>query len=206
MKKITGNIIIAIGLILIAAALALTAFNIWDDRRVARVSEDVVEQLMEKIDPLEAEPEMMQIAETPEMPEVEIDGYSYIGILEIPDCGLCLPVMSECNYTLLRTSPCRYTGSYYTDDLVICAHNYGHHFRPIKYLEMGTDVYFVDLKGNTIHYQVTNRETVEPTAIEEMIENRNNSDSLAEWDMTLFTCNTGGQTRCAVRCERADEE
>ena len=23
-----------------------------------------------------------------------------------------------------------------------------------------------------------------------------------DWDLTLFTCNTSGQTRCAIRCQR----
>ena len=27
---------------------------------------------------------------------------------------------------------------------------------------------------------------------------------MADWDLTLFTCNAGGQTRCAVRCSRIE--
>lgn len=136
-----------------------------------------------------------------------IDGYEYIGILEIPSLGLTLPVMKEWDYDRLKISPCRFTGSYYTDDLVICAHNYAKHFSPIKWIEIGADVYFTNVEGLTIHYIVTNRETVEPTDVATMIENSKNSEtSKMEWDMTLFTCNTGGQTRCAVRCSRAQEE
>ena len=42
-----------------------------------------------------------------------------------------------------------------------------------------------------------------------MIQNTNNTKDgsvTSEWDLTLFTCNTGGQTRCAVRCSRVRKE
>jgi LPXTG-site transpeptidase (sortase) family protein len=118
-----------------------------------------------------------------------------------------LPVLEDWSYENLKISPCRYSGGYYTDDLVICGHNYYRHFTPVKdNLGMGEDVYFTSVEGLTIHYVVTNRETVEPTAVEQMIENTSNSEtSLLDWDMTLFTCNLGGQTRCAVRCSRVEE-
>ena len=28
---------------------------------------------------------------------------------------------------------------------------------------------------------------------------------LGSWDLTLFTCYVGGQTRCAVRCVRVED-
>ena len=42
-------------------------------------------------------------------------------------------------------------------------------------------------------------ENLQPTQIEEMTEKTEESD---EWDLTLFTCTTGGSARCAVRCVR----
>ena len=42
-------------------------------------------------------------------------------------------------------------------------------------------------------------ETVQPTQIEKMTEKTADS---ADWDLTLFTCTTGGSARCAVRCVR----
>lgn len=139
-----------------------------------------------------------------EMPTTVIDGYSYIGFLEIPSLSLSLPVMTDWDYNRLKVSPCRYSGSYYTDDLVICGHNYARHFSPIKWISMGADVYFTNVNGESIHYITSNIETVKPTNIDSMIDNINNGGNGNDWDMTLFTCNTGGQTRCAVRCTRVD--
>ena len=59
-------------------------------------------------------------------------------------------------------------------------------------------MYFTTVKGKTYHYQVSNREIVKPTALEEMITGD-------DWDLTLFTCTIGGQARCAVRCELVDD-
>ena len=141
------------------------------------------------------------------MPTIVVDGYEYIGILEMPSLDLTLPVMKDWDYDRLKISPCRFSGSYYADDLVICAHNYAKHFSPVKWIDIGADVYFTNVLGLTIHYVVTNRETVEPTDVATMVENTKNSESsILEWDMTLFTCNTGGQTRCAVRCSRVEDE
>lgn len=208
-NKKKGNFLIALGLILLLAAGGLVIYNMWDARRAEEASNQIASNLIDEIgeaveDGVTALP--YAAANTP-MPTAMIDGYEYIGILEIPSLGLTLPVMKEWDYDRLKISPCRFTGSYYTDDLVICAHNYAKHFSPIKWIEIGADVYFTNVEGLTIHYIVTNRETVEPTDVATMIENSKNSEtSKMEWDMTLFTCNTGGQTRCAVRCSRAQEE
>ena len=144
--------------------------------------------------------------ETPykDMPTEDVEGYRYIGFLEIPSISLSLPVMEDWDYNRLKVSPCRYSGSYYTDDLVICAHNYYRHFTPVKdSLGMGEDVYFTNVMGESIHYKTVNKETVQPMDINAMVSNyRNSTVSSNEWDLTLFTCNIGGQTRAAIRCRR----
>ena len=208
-NKGKGSFLIAVGILLLLAAAGLVIYNVWDARRAEETSNQIAQGLIEEIneavkDGLTALP--YGSADTP-MPTTMIDGYEYIGILEMPSLNLSLPVMKEWDYDRLKISPCRFTGSYYTDDLVICAHNYAKHFSPIKWIEIGADVYFTNVEGLTIHYIVTNRETVEPTDVETMIKNSKNSEtSTMEWDMTLFPCNTGGPTRCAVRCSRVQEE
>ena len=205
-RNTKGNLLITLGILLIAAAAGLAGYNLWDAGRAQKAAEEITGQLISDIeskveDGKTAAPYMDP--NTP-MPVEMIDGYEYIGVLEIPSEGLSLPVMNEWDYTRLKISPCRFTGSYYSDDLVICAHNYMRHLGPLLQIGIGEDIYFTSVDGLTIHYIVTNRETVEPTAVEQMIENTSNSGtSLLDWDLTLFTCNLGGQTRCAVRCSRA---
>ena len=195
---------------MLLGAVGLVAYNFWDANRAKEAAEQISEQLIEKIDENvkseeTAAPAPYMDPNTP-MPVELIDGYEYIGILEIPSEELSLPVMAEWDYDRLKISPCRFVGSYYADDLVICAHNYDLHLGRLLSIDIGVDVYFTNVEGLTIHYIVTNRETVEPTAVEQMIENTGNSEtSLLDWDLTLFTCNLGGQTRCAVRCSRVKD-
>ena len=207
-KNGKGNILITLGILMILGAIGLTGYNFWDAKRAKEASDQITEQLIEKIDESVNEEDTAAPYVDPNtpMPVEVIDGYEYIGILEIPSKGLSLPVMNEWDYTRLKISPCRFTGSYYADDLVICAHNYDTHLGRLLQIDIGADVYFTSVEGLTIHYIVTNRETVEPTDVELMIENTSNSEtSLMDWDMTMFTCNLGGQTRCAVRCSRVED-
>ncbi len=136
---------------------------------------------------------------TPEMQTEIIDGRAYIGAIEIPSLKLSLPVLADWSKDLLKVSPCRYAGSCYTNDLVICAHNYASHFNALRWIEMGEDVYFTTVNGDVFRYITVNRETLQPDEITRMRE------SGGAWDLTLFTCYIGGYSRCTVRCERVQE-
>lgn len=209
MENTKSKILICGGLLLIAAALCLGAYNLWDAHRAAVSSERILQEITVEIPalkPSESELETADEAEAPkplpeyvlspemEMPEVEIDGQAYIGKLDIPSLELSLPVMSEWSYPKLKLAPCRYQGSAYLDDLIICAHNYDAHFGRLKELEPGNEITFTDAAGNAFSYSVTETEVLATTDTEKM-ENEG-------WDLTLFTCTVGGEKRVTIRCER----
>ena len=209
MSSNRGSALIALGLVLVTAALVLACWNIYDADRAARAAEQALEQLEELIPTQPEEPETvpgeteptqpeLDIRDYPqrEMPTWEVDGYRYIGILEIPAAGLKLPIMEECDEARLKTAPCRYSGSVYQDDLVISGHNYAKHFSPIRWQKIGTEVTFTDAEGTVFRYVIVDYETLQPDQVEEM--------TTGDWDLTLFTCNLGGDTRYAVRCERVE--
>ena len=190
------------GLLLIAAALALAAYNVIDAQRAARSAAQALEALSQTTavsatDPEEASaddaPAYLADPEMP-MPTVSFDGNDYIGRVDIPSLGLSLPVISEWSYPRLKIAPCRYTGSAYLDNLIIAAHNYSSHFGNLNRLNTGDTVTFTDVDGNQFTYAVSLIEDLPGTAIEEM--------QAGEWDLTLFTCTLGGRSRVTVRCER----
>ena len=204
-RKHRGTFLIIVGILMIIGALGLTAYNIWDGKRAEKAANEISKVLIEKIGDDESALQVPMFDPNKPMPTQIIDGEEYIGILEIPSLDITLPVTREWNYDLLEIAACRFYGSYYADDLVICAHNYAKFFSPIKWIDIGADVYLTTAEGMMIHYMVTNRETLEPTDLDSFIVNmHNNEASTMDWDMTLFTCNTGGQTRCAVRCSRME--
>ena len=215
MKSKKGTWLICLGLLLIAAALFLAAYNIYDERRAEQAAHETVEQLeacLPEESPAETLPEGVETlpaagpgeVEIPdyvldpnhEMPVRNIGGEDYIGVLEISSLGLTLPVMSEWSYPRLKIAPCRYTGSAYQGNLIIAAHNYRSHFGNLKELCEGDVVCFTDMDGNVFSYEVVLLEILQPTDVDEM--------ESGDWDLTLFTCTVGGKSRVTVRCERTD--
>lgn len=199
MKRKLGIILIILGCGLLAAALTLFLQNQQEQRSAAAASQEAIVKLEEVVrvqkesdtaDPPPTDPAASS------MPVVEIDGYGYIGLLAIPSLELELPVMADWNYPQLRLAPCRYSGSAFSDDLVIMAHNYPRHFGRLKDMHQGDAVIFTDTESNTTSYQVIALEILEPSAVEEM--------TAGDYDLTLFTCTYGGENRVVVRCGRVD--
>ena len=189
------------GLLLIAAALCLTAYNLLEAQRAAQAAEHALRQLEEPEPAVTQEPSEPEPAPpayvldpTMEMPTREVDGSLYIGVLEIPSLELELPVTSAWSDALLKLAPCRYLGSAYLDDLIIAGHNYRGHFGGLPALTEGDEVAFTDVAGNRFVYAVSLVEQLPGTAIQEM--------EAGDWDLTLFTCDAGGTARVTVRCER----
>ncbi len=130
------------------------------------------------------------------MPEKTVNGRDYIGVLSIPSLNLELPVLSQWSYPNLKVAPCRYSGSLYQNDLIICAHNYASHFGRLKTLQPGDTLLFTDMDDQVVSFQMVEQEILEPEDEEAM--------TTGQWDLTLFTCTPGGQTRVTVRFQRAD--
>lgn len=203
MRQKIGKICMILGALLILGALGLLAYNEWDASRADKASQEALGKLEETLNETieeKADSEVIQPELDPEqeMTVTDIDGWGYIGCLSIPSIGLELPVMSEWSYAGLKIAPGRYSGSTYADNMVVCAHNYAKHFSPIKWLALGSEVYFTDMDGQRWSYEVSNVETIQPTQIEKMTTVTEEDN----WDLTLFTCTTGGSARCAVRCVR----
>ena len=200
MKTDRGTAWINLGLLLLAAALFLSVYNRMTSYEAGETSRQVIEQLCETL-PTEsaAETEAPAIPEYlldagREMPVQTIGGKDYIGVLTIP--SLELPVISQWDYAALKVAPCRYSGSLYQDNLIICAHNFATHFGKLKNLRVGDIAIFTDMEENAVIFQMVERETLEPTDLEGM--------EAGDWDMTLYTCTVGGQSRVTVRFVREE--
>lgn len=195
-KRHAGMMLIVIGVVLTMSALLLFLYNRREDEQAGERADSIVQQLEAELP--EVTPELLEGEAVPEesaeMKVVEIDGYGYIGYLEIPDLSLQLPVMAEWDYKRLKIAPCRQFGAVGTNDLVIAAHNYDRHFGRLKTLQGGESVMFTDMDGIVTSYVVEKVETLKPTAVDEV----QNSDC----DLVLYTCTLGGKTRVTVFCNR----
>lgn len=199
-----GTFLMVFGCVLICLSLVLVVHNAREnlDAQSAVIKQlPAIHQVIEERQSSKPETDTPYIptVETdeeviPEMTSVEINGYGYIGYLYFPSLDLELPVMDQCDSKRLKSAPCWYSGSYYTDDLVIAAHNYRSSFGQLKNIVQGDVVCFTDMDGNLHGYAVEYIELLEPTDIVEMTE--------SEFDLSLYTCTYDGSQRLTVRCSR----
>lgn len=198
-KKRPGKIMMMSGLLLLAAALLLSGYNIWDEWRAGVAAQRALEQLMNSmsVDSSQQEASDTDIPDyelnpNMEFPQEEINGKYFVGTLELPTLGLSLPILSQYVQSDLGIAPCRYAGTAYRSGFVIAGHNYRTHFGSLSRLETGAPVYFTDVNGNRFTYHVVTFQVLEASDVEEMLSE--------EWDLSLFTCTYSGRTRLTVRC------
>lgn len=221
MRKSKGTWLVALGTLLLAAALVLTVYNMQTELMAGESAAQVLNQLTAAgvvpaqdtvLEPQTAPaavaesgtaavtevqpPDYIRFPEM-EMPVVEVEGNSYLCTLRIPQLGLELPVMSDWSYPQLKIAPCRYSGSAYQNNLIVIAHNYASHFGHLKELMPGAEVTVTDMAGNVFCYAVAETEILAPHQVE-ALEN-------TDYPLTLLTCTLGGQTRVTVRCEKTGE-
>lgn len=200
-RKTIGNLLIVLGMLLLAGALAWMGQNVADQVQAESSSRQVLAQLeipeptvAQSQEPVKPELPDYQLNPRIPMPETGIDGIAYIGTLEIPELGLELPVISSTTNAYLKIAPCRYQGSAYEDNLVIGAHNYDAHFGRLKNLSYGDQIIVTDLDGNVFSYLVADMEILQPNQTADLVG--------GGWPLTLYTCTVGGKTRVVIRCEK----
>lgn len=194
-KSRLGIFCMILGGLLVLGAAALYGYNCWEDQSAAQATGEVLpilrQEVEKKQEDLSGEISIPDPYD-PEMTVVTIEGQDYVGMLAVPALDLEMPILSQWSQEKLRYSPCRYSGSTKTNDLVIAAHNYSSHFGRLNKLQQGDSVIFTDMDGVTIFYQVASVEVLPANAVEEM--------TAGEYDLSLFTCTYDGQQRFTVRC------
>lgn len=190
-----GGFLMAAGLLAVAAALALTMHNIWEDDAAGRQAASINAKLVQELPEAQSAAEEDAISSPAQtLQTLDIDGVSYIGTLDIPALDISLPIRTNLDMQGMKHAPCRYSGSPLTDDLIIAGHNYKKHFGRLSELQAGDEIVFTDADGFVYRYAVSEIEQLPGDAVEQMQE--------GDWDLTLFTCTPGGANRVTVRCIR----
>lgn len=215
MKKAHGVCCILLGAILLIAALSLVLYNTEENKKSGEAAKSILSELKMEMpatttatvastmeNDLFVYYSQFETTTVPVFEEAtrEIDGNIYIGIISIPVLGIELPVMSEWNYPNLKISPCRYKGTVAAGDIIIAAHNYDSHFGRLKSLYVNDEIIFTDVNGYPHYYEVSQITEINGRDIESM-----DFGSADSWDLTLFTCTLGGQSRVTIRAVEKKE-
>ena len=194
MAKWIGAICVFLGIVCLLTAAGFVVYNQWEDQNAEKTSQALLADVQSIIAEKPAAQPLPDVAEKvpAKMPTVQVGGYDCIGILSVPAFELELPVLTDWSYKKLKKAPCHYYGSYYEKDFVIAAHNYKSHFGKLSKLQPGDTVIFTDVTGADHYYEVVLLETLPKNATQEMI--------TSGFDLSLYTCTTGGGSRITVRC------
>lgn len=202
MRRVVGLVLVLAGLGMLWGAWRLHRSNTRDAAEAELVVTEVLPQLMEQI-PEEPIPQAVAQSMIPlehlepedlTMTEKEINGLGYIGYLSLPRIGRDLPILGDWDYELLKKAPCRFTGTLKGNDLVLMAHNYKSHFGRLSEMVPGDQVFFTDMDGIVTVYEVVAKDVLDPSAVEEL--------TAGHYDLALFTCTYGGQSRVTVYCDK----
>jgi sortase A len=192
MRKILGAVCVFLGIACLLGAVGFVVYHRWEAENAATTTQQLLTQVRGSLPEAPATQPAMPDTAVREMSTIQVDGEACVGILTIPSLGLELPVLADWSYAKLKKAPCHYYGSCYGTDFVIAAHNYNAHFGRLSQLQPGDPVLFTDAEGVTHTYEVALLETLVKEATEEMI--------ASGFDLSLYTCTTGGASRITVRC------
>mgnify|MGYP004584025207 FL=1 len=194
MKQKLGKGLSRLGIVLIVVALSLCAYNVYDSFRASWSSKKILDAYVAKQSSI-TQGEVPDYILNPDMdmPEVELEGLTCVGMIEIPALDIKLPVTSTFTYALMKVAPCRYYGTPYKKNMVIAAHNSWYHFGRLNTLKAKNKVIFTDAASNRFVYRVDAIEALRPNSVKDV--------TSGKWPLTLFTCTLDAQNRVVVRCK-----
>ena len=205
-KRSIGLVFVVFGVIMVIAALLLTAMYEKREADAGYYSEMIMAEYKQDTNvtttpvfipdmDTEDEPQADEPAPIPEMPTADYYGLRMLGVIRVPECGIELPVLDNWSMSTLEYAPCRYFGNIYSNDLIIMGHNYTTHFKPLKKVTVGASVEFESVDGSVWHYIIDSIDSVHRNDVEKLP---------SEHELILFTCEEYGVYRFVARCSLID--
>ena len=200
MKSKTGIFLMLAGGAAIIFSLIIIAVNIRLDSQGKKNSENVLNILESEISSYSEDENNITYTDGNGLKKsktISVDNNYYSGIIDIPEIGIKLPVMSEWNYDNLNISPYLFYNDEKNNRKIIAGHNYSSHFGKLKQLKQGDYIIFTNAENKRVIYKVLQTEILGSTDTDKML----GGD---DWNLTLFTCSLSGYERVTVRCIQAD--
>lgn len=200
MKSKAGIFLMLAGGAAIIFSLIIIAENIRLDSQGKKNSENVLNILESEISSYSEDENNITYTDGNGLKKsktISVDNNYYSGIIDIPEIGIKLPVMSEWNYDNLNISPCLFYNDEKNNRKIIAGHNYSSHFGKLKQLKQGDYIIFTNAENKRVIYKVLQTEILGSTDTDKML----GGD---DWNLTLFTCSLSGYERVTVRCIQAD--
>jgi sortase A len=164
-KSNLSTVLFVIGALFLAAALTFTVIRTVSEV-TARKKAPTILSKMESLMPQIKSGGFDNRADTSHA-MLEVDGESFIGILELPTYGTKLPVGSKWAVSELKAYPCRYDGSLYEGNLTVGGKVTAGQFDFMDKVTKYDAVFFTDVTGKRYSLEVTDVRVTETMDVEE---------------------------------------
>lgn len=196
-KKALDIFIIIVGLMILVTTI-LIAIKYGGNKVNEEKMTNLVEQI-KTINLVKEEAKMLNDGSNIEtITEIEIDGYTVLGIIRIPTIGLEYPILNETTNTSMKKSITKFWGPGLNEigNLSLAGHNNkdGTMFGKVKRLKIGDIIEIEDLYKNTVKYEIFDMYVIEPNDVScvESVE----ADTR---EVTLITCTNGNKNRLITK-------
>lgn len=102
----------------------------------------------------------------PQMPVMEIDHQNFIGLIEASGYSKELPIHSSWSPNKISSYPCRFSGSVYSNNLIIGGSSDTGQFDFMKNISLNDSIYVTDFYGYKYGYLVTDIQTTTDVSAE----------------------------------------
>lgn len=195
MKNKIYNIILAILGIALLVTIILIAIKYGGNQIKEQKLQAVVDEVKTQID------EIKQISTSNEglkQVQVEYNGYSVVGIINIPKLKLEYPIIDKTNEQAMKVSITKFWGNNVNDigNFTMAGHNYidGTMFGGTKKLNIGDKIEMTDLTGKTVEYEIFDKYVIDPNDVKCV-----NSVKDGTREITLITCTNGRSNRLIIK-------
>lgn len=178
-KRVIINCVLALGVALVLLSVVFVALDYINQKSQIEENAETVSTLKS----LMPEPQngIFDNVTNTEMPRQEIGGDDFVGIIEIPQYSVNLPIYAEWNESKVSDFPCRYVGSVYNKTLIIGGTDNESQFDFTKSISVGDKAFITDTAGAKFGFSVTSIEITDD--IDQAI-------SKNESDLMLFVKNS----------------
>ncbi len=151
-SKTAGAVLTVAGIVLLVTAAVIFSIRLYA-RSKNSIDPSAAAERIEKLLP-ERSAGIAEERENAAMAAIEIDGIDFVGLLELPDRNIKLPVAASWGNADFSFRPARYTGSVYSGTLIIGGEYSENNFDFVDSLDPGEEIIFTDMLGCVFHYTV----------------------------------------------------
>lgn len=156
-KKIVATVLRIIGCAMIILSVSYIIISTIQQNNAVQKVEEITSAIHDVLPDVTIS--VPQQTSNPQMPVMEIDHQNFIGLIEASGYSNQLPIYSSWSPNKISSYPCRFSGSVYSNNLIIGGSSNTGQFDFMKTISLNDTIYVTDFYGYKYGYSVTDIQT-----------------------------------------------